>query len=180
MRTMDRSYEDIEMKGASASETGVKNDMDSSSDIQEIMENGDQDKRDMLRLGKQQELKRAWGFWSALGFVGKLNIRSLGGQVYWDRFGPSWQQPVPIYLSPESTHMNVPTMNTAANETNSCIHGILGIHPDLALCGIRKRWFRRSLRLLHLHGHLLLLRRSQSCRDGIDGTYFRRPIPLGV
>jgi hypothetical protein len=81
MRTMDRSYEDIEMKGASASETGVKNDMDSSSDIQEIMENGDQDKRDMLRLGKQQELKRAWGFWSALGFVGKSNIHSLGGKI---------------------------------------------------------------------------------------------------
>jgi hypothetical protein len=102
MRTMDRSYEDIEMKGASASETGVKNDMDSSSDIQEIMENGDQDKRDMLRLGKQQELKRAWGFWSALGFVGKSNIHSLGGQMCWDIFGPRWQQPVPIDLPPKS------------------------------------------------------------------------------
>jgi hypothetical protein len=102
VRTMDRSYEDIEMKGASASETGVKNDMDSSSDIQEIMENGDQDKRDMLRLGKQQELKRAWGFWSALGFVGKSNIHSLGGQMCWDIFGPCWQQPVPIDLPPKS------------------------------------------------------------------------------
>ncbi|KAM0699617.1 hypothetical protein Q7P36_000620 [Cladosporium allicinum] len=69
MRAMDRSYEDIEMKGASASATGVKTDADSFSDSQEATSNGDNDKRDMFRLGKVQETKRNFGFWSALGFV---------------------------------------------------------------------------------------------------------------
>lgn len=35
---------------------------------------GEQDKRDMERLGKTQEFKRNFGFWSALGFVGELAI----------------------------------------------------------------------------------------------------------
>jgi len=101
LRSMERPYEDIEMKGASASATGVKTDSDSFSDSQEIMSNGDHDKRDMLRLGKQQEMKRRWGFWSALGFVGKLGCHSLGGQTYWSIFGPYWWQFVPINVSPQ-------------------------------------------------------------------------------
>ena len=149
MRAMDRSYEDIEMKGASASATGVKTDADSFSDSQEVTSNGDNDKRDMFRLGKVQETKRNFGFWSALGFVGEL-----------DTFGLS--------------------MDAAINDVNSCVHGILGIHPDLTICWIRKRWLWRSLRLLHRHYHLLPLGRAQSCRDGIDGSYFRRSIPLGL
>jgi len=69
---MERPYEDIEMKGASARATGVKPDADSfSADSVEIMGHGENDKRDMLRLGKKQEFKRMFGFWSALGFVGK-------------------------------------------------------------------------------------------------------------
>jgi hypothetical protein len=64
LRSMESPYEDVEMKGASASATGVKTDADSFSDSQEAMENGDNDKRDMLRLGKSQEMKRRWGFWS--------------------------------------------------------------------------------------------------------------------
>jgi hypothetical protein len=80
LRTMGSPYsQDIEMKGASTSTTGVKPDTDSFSDSQETMGNGEHDKRDMLRLGKAQEFDRRWGFWSALGFVGKLYIRSLGG-----------------------------------------------------------------------------------------------------
>jgi hypothetical protein len=76
LRSMERPYnEDIELKGASAVATGVKNDTDSfSADSQEIVGHGENDKRDMLRLGKQQEFKRAFGFWSALGFVGKLDF----------------------------------------------------------------------------------------------------------
>jgi len=99
---MERPYEDIEMKGASASATGVKTDSDSFSDSQEIMSNGDHDKRDMLRLGKQQEMKRRWGFWSALGFVGKLRCHPLGAKhigAYLGHTGGSLSQ---SKCSPES------------------------------------------------------------------------------
>lgn len=70
---MERPYgEDIELKGATASATDVKGDVDSSSQSTlEIMGHGEQDKRDMQRLGKKQEFKRNFSFWSALGFVGK-------------------------------------------------------------------------------------------------------------
>lgn len=68
--------ESIEMKGATASTAGVKMDADSfSTDSLEIMGHGEHDKRDMARLGKKQEFKRNFSFWSALGFVGKLGFR---------------------------------------------------------------------------------------------------------
>jgi hypothetical protein len=69
-RSMERSYEDIEMKGATSVATGVKADSFSSDSV-EIMGHGENDKRDMQRLGKKQEFKRNFSFWSALGFVGK-------------------------------------------------------------------------------------------------------------
>ena len=72
------------------------------------------------------------------------------------------------------------SMDAAIDDVNSCVHGILGIHPDLTICWIRKWWLWRSLRLLHRHYHLLPLGRAQSCRDGIDGSHFRRSIPLGL
>jgi hypothetical protein len=40
------------------------------------MGHGENDKRDMARLGKKQEFKRNFSFWSALGFVGKIAIRN--------------------------------------------------------------------------------------------------------
>jgi hypothetical protein len=70
-RSMERPYsEDIEMKGATSVATGVKTDS-FSTDSLEIMGHGENDKRDMQRLGKKQEFKRNFSFWSALGFVGK-------------------------------------------------------------------------------------------------------------
>jgi hypothetical protein len=38
------------------------------------MGHGENDKRDMQRLGKKQEFKRNFSFWSALGFVGKKRL----------------------------------------------------------------------------------------------------------
>ena len=72
-RSGERPYgEDIELKGATSSATGIKNEVDSSStESLEIMGHGEQDKLDMQRLGKKQEFKRNFSFWSALGFVGK-------------------------------------------------------------------------------------------------------------
>ena len=68
---MERPYgEDVEMKGATSIATGVKADS-FSTDSLEIMGHGENDKRDMQRLGKKQEFKRNFSFWSALGFVGK-------------------------------------------------------------------------------------------------------------
>lgn len=77
---MERPYgEDIELKGATASATDVKGDVDSSShESLEIMGHGEQDKRDMQRLGKKQEFKRNFSFWSALGFVGKNWLATPG------------------------------------------------------------------------------------------------------
>jgi len=74
-RSMERPYgEDIEMKGATASATGLKATDSFSTDSLEIMGHGENDKRDMARLGKKQEFKRNFSFWSALGFVGKITI----------------------------------------------------------------------------------------------------------
>lgn len=71
---MERPYgEDIEMKGATSIATGVKADS-FSTDSLEIMGHGENDKRDMQRLGKKQEFKRNFSFWSALGFVGKKGL----------------------------------------------------------------------------------------------------------
>lgn len=66
---MERPYDDIELKGATSSATGLKTTESFSSDSLEIMGNGENDKRDMARLGKKQEFKRNFSFWSALGFV---------------------------------------------------------------------------------------------------------------
>jgi hypothetical protein len=73
-RSMERPYDDIELKGATSSATGLKTTESFSSDSLEIMGNGENDKRDMARLGKKQEFKRNFSFWSALGFVGKIAI----------------------------------------------------------------------------------------------------------
>lgn len=71
---MERPYgEDIEMKGATSIATGVKAES-FSTDSLEIMGHGENDKRDMQRLGKKQEFKRNFSFWSALGFVGKKGL----------------------------------------------------------------------------------------------------------
>lgn len=69
-----RSMEDIELKGATSSATGLKTTESFSSDSLDIMGNGENDKRDMARLGKKQEFKRNFSFWSALGFVGKITM----------------------------------------------------------------------------------------------------------
>ena len=69
---MERPYDDIELKGATSSATGLKTTESFSSDSLEIMGHGENDKRDMARLGKKQEFKRNFSFWSALGFVGKI------------------------------------------------------------------------------------------------------------
>lgn len=72
-RSMERPYgDDIELKGASSVATGLKAKDSFSTDSLEIMGHGENDKRDMARLGKKQEFKRNFSFWSALGFVGKL------------------------------------------------------------------------------------------------------------
>ena len=44
---------------------------------------GEHDKRDMERLGKKQEFKRNFGFWSALGFVGKWMIDIKACRLDW-------------------------------------------------------------------------------------------------
>ena len=63
------------MKGATSSATGLKTTESFSSDSLEIMGHGENDKRDMARLGKKQEFKRNFSFWSALGFVGKIAMK---------------------------------------------------------------------------------------------------------
>lgn len=82
---MEPSFgESIEMKGATSTATGIKG-MDSfSSDSLEIMGHGEHDKRDMERLGKKQEFKRNFSFWSALGFVGKSRVYT---RKYWQSIG---------------------------------------------------------------------------------------------
>jgi len=74
-RSMERPYDDIELKGATSSATGLKTTESFSSDSLEIMGHGENDKRDMARLGKKQEFKRNFSFWSALGFVGKIAMK---------------------------------------------------------------------------------------------------------
>jgi hypothetical protein len=52
-RSMERPYgEDIELKGATSSATGLKTTDSFSTDSLEIMGHGENDKRDMARLGK--------------------------------------------------------------------------------------------------------------------------------
>lgn len=68
----------IEMKTpATFTMKGEKSDNDAlSSSSVEWEGHSDHDRRDMERLGKKQEFKRNFGFWSALGFVGMFNERS--------------------------------------------------------------------------------------------------------
>lgn len=67
---MEQPYgQDIELKGPTSVATGVTDSFSTHS--LDIMGHGENDKRDMQRLGKKQEFKRNFSFWSALGFVGK-------------------------------------------------------------------------------------------------------------
>lgn len=74
---MERPYDDIELKGATSSATGLKTAESFSSDSLEIMGNGENDKRDMARLGKKQEFKRNFSFWSALGSATMFSASDL-------------------------------------------------------------------------------------------------------
>ena len=48
---MERPYDDIELKGATSSATGLKTTESFSSDSLEVMANGENDKRDMAPMG---------------------------------------------------------------------------------------------------------------------------------
>lgn len=63
--------------------SGIKSDGDAlSASSVEWEGHGEHDKRDMERLGKKQEFKRNFGFWSALGFVGMSKHVHIGESSY--------------------------------------------------------------------------------------------------
>lgn len=80
-RSVDRFHEDLELKGSGRINAEASDKMGHDNDKLPAYEDDDvdladgfwgdtaNDRRDMLRLGKKQEFKRNFGFWSAIAFV---------------------------------------------------------------------------------------------------------------
>lgn len=81
-RSLETPYQTaVDMKGpATVTMAGDKPDADSISSAS-WEGHGEHDKRDMERLGKKQEFKRNFGFWSALGFVGEWIVEA-GAEMF--------------------------------------------------------------------------------------------------
>jgi hypothetical protein len=81
-RSVEPATEGIELKGPrTVTAADTKGDIESDSADYAIDSDGwgntTADQRDMKRLGKAQEFKRAFSFWSALGFVSIYMVRQV-------------------------------------------------------------------------------------------------------